>query len=65
MAMLATCTLHCELPEPTTCTEFNALLHVVLLCCWLTQEVVVGVPLVLPGEPAVADMIQILQPFKV
>uniref|UniRef100_A0A0E9UCL1 Uncharacterized protein n=1 Tax=Anguilla anguilla TaxID=7936 RepID=A0A0E9UCL1_ANGAN len=31
----------------------------------LTQQVVVGIPLVLEGQAAVADVVQVLQPLKV
>ena len=33
--------------------------------CTLTKEVVVGVSLVLEGESAVADVIEVLEPLKV
>lgn len=31
----------------------------------LTEQVVVGVPLVLEGQSSIADMVQILQPLKI
>ena len=33
--------------------------------CTLTKEVVVGISLVLEGESAVADVIEVLEPLKV
>lgn len=33
--------------------------------CVLTQQVVVGVPLILESQSSVADMVQVLQPLKV
>ena len=37
----------------------------VCVCSLLTQEVLVGVFLVLPGEPAVGDVVQVFEPLKV
>ena len=33
--------------------------------CSLTEKVVVGVPLILEGEPPVTDVVEVLEPFKV
>lgn len=37
----------------------------VLYSCSLTQQMIVGIPLILEGQASVTDVVQVLQPLKV